>query len=281
MENKDITDPLFRKAVETIDGGRTAELESLLAQHPRLVRERLSFPEKGYFENPFLLWFVADNPIRIPKLPFNITEITSLLIEHIKHLAADTLQEQLDYTLGLVATGRIPRECGVQIEMMDLLINAGAKPGGALGALAQGNVSAASYLIDQGVQLTLPVAVGIERMDDIRPLSATAGKEARLTALTVAAFYGKPDLISFLLALGTDPNGYPEKESGFHCHATPLHQAVSSGSMDAVKLLVAAGARLDARDLLFDGTALGWAQHMRNQGGEYGLIEAYLRGLME
>ena len=276
MENTDITDPLFREAVETIDGGRAAELDTLLAKHPRLVRERLSFPEGGYFKNPFLLWFVADNPIRVPKLPPNITEITSLLIQHVRHMAADTLQEQLDSTLGLVATGRIPRECGVQIALIDLLINAGAKPSGALDALAQGNVSAASYLIDRGAPLTLAVAIGTERVDDIRRLSATAGKEARLTALTVAAFYGKSNLISFLLALGTDPNGYPEKESGFHGHATPLHQAVSSGSLEAVKLLVAAGARLDARDLVFDGTALGWARHMQNDGE----IEAYLQSLI-
>jgi ankyrin repeat protein len=164
--------------------------------------------------------------------------------------------------------------------MMDLLINAGAQPGGVLGALAQGNVSAAAYLIDRGDHLTLAAAVGLERMDDVRRLSATAGKEERLTALTVASFYGKPHLISLLLALETDPNGYPGKDSGFHWHATPLHQAVSSGSLDAVKLLVAAGAKLDAMDRRYEGTALGWAQHMRNENGKYQLIEKYLLGLM-
>lgn len=267
MDNTEITDPLFREAVEAIDRGHTALLERLLTEHPELVRERLSLPGGGYFKDPFLLWFVADNPIRVPQLPSNIAAIAGLLIEHIKLQGTTTLQEQLDYALGLVATGRIPKECGVQTEMMDLLIDAGAKPGGALGALAHGNVSAAVHLIDRGGLLTFAAAIGLERMDDVNRLAVTAGEEERLTALTVASFYGKPHWISLLLDMGVDPNGYPGKESGFHWHATPLHQAVSSGSLDAVKLLVAAGARLDARDRLYEGTPLGWAQHMQTQEG--------------
>ena len=44
----------------------------------------------------------------------------------------DTAQEQLDYTLGLVATGHVPRDSGVQLTLMDHLIDAGAKPGGSV-----------------------------------------------------------------------------------------------------------------------------------------------------
>jgi ankyrin repeat protein len=104
-----------------------------------------------------------------------------------------------------------------------------------------------------------------------------------LTALTVAAFYGKADMITLLLSMGIDPNGYPNSSSGFHTHATPLHQAVSSGSLDAVKLLAEAGASLNARDKMYDGTPLDWAKYMHRDEnfdavvrGNFKRIAAYL-----
>jgi hypothetical protein len=285
MKNSDINDPLFLWAVEAIDSGNISELKTLVAEHPRLVKEKLSIAEEGYFKDPYLIWFVADNPIRIDKLPPNIVEITRLLVQAVKREAPYTYHDQINYTLGLVATGRIPRECGVQIAIMDLLIDAGATPGGGMGALAHGNMEAAQHLINRGGKLTLAAAVCLERMDDIGRLAAVAGPGEKLTALTAAAFYGKAGMIRLLLELGADPNGYPENNSGFHSHATPLHQAVYSGSVDAVKLLVEAGARLDVPDKIYSGTPLGWAYHMQTDENydevgkkNFALIEAYLRG---
>jgi Ankyrin repeats (3 copies) len=284
MENSEITDPLFREAVEAIDSGDIIALEKLLAQYPRLVRDRLNYPPEGYFKDPYLLWFVAGNPIRIDKLPPNIVDVTQMLIGFVKREAPGNTQEQLDYTLGLIATGRIPRECGVQIEMIDLLIDEGAKPGGGLGALAHGNIAAAERLIERGGELTLATAVGLNRMNDVKHLASSANREALLVALTTAAFYGKPDMISYLLSIGAGPNGYPRNNDGFHSHATPLHQAVCSGSLDAVKLLVEADAKLDARDHIYEGTPLGWAGHMQTEVGydeaakkNFALIAKYLQ----
>ncbi|MDB5088472.1 MAG: ankyrin repeat protein [Mucilaginibacter sp.] len=283
MKNSDITDLQFLQAVEAIDSGRINELENIISKHPRLVKERLRTTEDGYFKDPYLLWFVADNPIRNDKLPPNIVEVTSLLIQAVKRGAPDTYLDQINYTLGLVATGRIPRECGVQIAMMDLLIDAGATPGDGMGAFAHGNIEAAQHLINRGAKLTLPAAVCLERIDNIHRLGAEAGAGEKLTALTAAAFYGKADMIKLLLKMGANPNGYPENNSGFHSHATPLHQAVSSGSLAAVKLLVEAGAKLDVPDKIYDGSPLEWAKHMQaddyhDQAARmnFAEIEAYL-----
>src|ERR1700748_1629581 len=150
MKSPGTTDKLFQYAVEAIDSGNITALQSLITEHPFLVKERLKNSEDGYFKDPYLIWFVADNPIRNNKLPPNIADVTRLLIETVKHESPDTYQHQVDYTLGLVATGRVPRECGVQIALMDLLIDAGAKPGGGIGALAHGNIEAAQHLIDRG-----------------------------------------------------------------------------------------------------------------------------------
>jgi len=284
MKNSDITDLQFLQAVEAIDSGSINELESLIYKHPRLVKERLRTTEAGYFKDPYLLWFVADNPIRNDKLPPNIVAVTRLLVQAIKHGAPDTYHSQIDYTLGLVASRRIPRECGVQIAMMDLLIDAGATPGDGIGALAHGNIEAAQHLINRGGKLTLPAAVCLERIDDIHRLGAGASAGEKLTALTAAAFYGKADMIKLLLKMGANPNGYPESNSGFHSHATPLHQAVSSGSLVAVKLLVEAGAKLNVPDKIYDGSPLGWAKHMQaddynNEAARmnFAEIEAYLK----
>jgi len=282
MKNDEITDPVFREAVEAIDAGNITALEDLLIKYPELVSQPLPHPSGDYFKNPYLLWFVADNPIRAGVLPPNIVGITRLLIQFVQQEAAGSMQQQLDYTLGLVVTGRIPRECGVQIEMIDLLIDCGATPGGGLGALAHGNVSAAAHLIERGGTLTLATAVGLDRMDDVTRLVQGADDDEKLVALTVAAFYGNTRMLSFLLQTGVNPNGYPV--GSFHRHATPLHQAVYSGSLDCVTLLVESGAKLDATDKTYEGTPLDWAMYMPTEDGydeaakqRFAEIEAYLR----
>jgi hypothetical protein len=286
MSNADITDPIFLKAVEAVDSGNLEVLQELISGNPRLLTERLPTNEKGYFKDPYLLWFVADNPIRIPALPLNIIEVTRLLVDGLLKTSSDSIQHQLDYTLGLVATGRIPRECGVQIALMDLLIDAGAKPGGGMGAFANSNIEAANHLINRGGILTLPAAICLERMDDVERLLPIASSDQKLTALTAAAFLGQADMVKLLLGHGIQPNGYPDSNSGFHSHATPLHQAVSSGSLETVELLVEAGASLNAPDKIYNGTPLGWAKHMqaepifnKESKHKYALIAAYLKSI--
>jgi hypothetical protein len=284
METADISNPIFLQAVNALDTGQLDELQELVNQHKTRVRDPLiTLNEDGYFKDPYLIWFVADNPIRNPKLPLNIVEITRFLIDAVKREAPDTYQQQVDYTLGLVVTGRIPRECGVQIAMMDLLIDAGATPGGGMGAIAHGNIEAARHLIGRGGEISLASAILLDRKADTDRLMSTANHAEKLTALTAVAFYGKIDMVKYLLDRDTDPNGYPEQGTGFHAHATPLHQAICSTSLDVVKLLVDAGARLDIPDTIYGGTPLGWAMHMQTETSNeiekalYADIAAYLK----
>ncbi|GAA3400036.1 ankyrin repeat domain-containing protein [Paenibacillus hodogayensis] len=263
-------DPLFRQAVEAIDAGDEEALKRLLTVYPRLVRERADCGE-GYFRQPYLLWFVAENPIRNGKLPGNIASVAQLLIGMAQSESPDSLQSQLDYTLMLVSSGRVARECGVQLRLIDLLVEAGAVPDGAvIPALAHRETAAVGRLLKRGATLTLPVAVGLDRTEDVARLAPTAGPEERRLALAAAAFYGHARILGLLLGFGgVDLDAYCP--AGFHAHSTPLHQAVQSGSFDAVRTLVEAGARLDVTDLVFQGTPLGWAKHM-----EQTAIAAYL-----
>ena len=280
MTNSDIIDPLFRRAVEAIDNGDISLLQQLLESNPELVTKRLDTPTEGYFQYPYLLWFVADNPIRHEKLPANIVEISRLLIKFVRQYAKESFQQQIDYTYGLVETGRIPRECGVQIGLIDVLIENGVTPGDAHGALANGNMEAAKHIINRSGKITLTAAVCLNLEADVKRLLPEATIEEKQVALMAAAFYGNPDIIELLIKSGVDVNAYIKK--GFHNHASPLHQAVSSASPEAVKLLVEAGAALNATDKVYSGTPLGWAIYMQTEENDemtkkkYKEIESYL-----
>jgi peptide-methionine (S)-S-oxide reductase len=283
MQNTDIHDALFREAVEAIDSGELASLQRLLQQHPLLVAKRLDTPAEGYFAHPYLLWFIADNPIRHGKLPPNIVDITALLIDYVERYAQETARQQLDYAAGLVETGRVPRECGVQIPLLDLFLAHGVPPGTGQGALANGNIAAAKHLIEKSGRITLAAAACLHRMDDVKRLLPEARAEEKQVALIAAAFYGDAEMVNVLLAAGADVNAYIDR--GFHTHATALHQAVWSGSLETVRLLTEAGADLDATDRVYHGTPLGWVMHMQaeEQDAEkrerYKEMERYLRSL--
>jgi Ankyrin repeats (3 copies) len=287
MDDPEIFDARFREAVSAIDAGDVSTLESLLAAHPRLVGERLGLPGdwlratvgdalKGYFRQPYLLWFVAENPIRNGKLPKNIAQVTQAIIRAAQRERVNSLNEQLSYTLALVCTGRVPRECGVQIELIDVLIDAGATPGQGHDALAHGNLAAAERLVERGAKLTLATAVCLERTDDIARLVREATASDRQNALALAAMNGKAQALAMLIGLGLDLNAY-------HGHGTSLHHAVSSGCLDAVKVLVEAGAGLSMTDKVYQGTPLGWALTYQDEETRadfvkrYAEIAAYLR----
>ena len=55
-------------------------------------------------------------------------------------------------------------------------------------------------------------------------------------------------------------------------NVSALHHAVYSGSLDAVNVLVDAGADLRIADKVHDGTPLDWAEY-----GKHAEIAAYLR----
>jgi ankyrin repeat protein len=255
-----IADPVFREAVSAIDAGDVPTLERLLTAHPRLIRERIEYGE-GYFRHPFLLWFVAENPVRNGTLPKNIAAVAGTIVMAARRERVENLREQLDYTLGLVCSGRVPRECGVQGELIDLLGAAGADPDGALvSALAHRELAAAERLLVRGAQLTLLAAACTERYADVGRLAQAAGPAERQLALAGAALHGRHRSLATLIELGVDVNAY--SPDGFHPHATALHHAVDSGSLEAVDVLVRAGASLTTKDRTYGGTALGWAEHL-------------------
>lgn len=137
MKDAGTFDKLFQQAVSAIDTGDEEKLEQLLDAHPKLAIERLYSPGewitsvigdalKSFFKDPYLLWFVSEDAVRNNKLPKNIANIASIIIQKARSQNTTNLQEQLDYALRLVAWSWVARECGVQIKLLDVLIDAGA-----------------------------------------------------------------------------------------------------------------------------------------------------------
>jgi peptide-methionine (S)-S-oxide reductase len=281
MDGPKMLDELFCSAVAAIDAGDVAELERLVAAHPTLVRDRLDAPGAwlrdkvggaidGFFQKPYLLWFVAEDPVRNGKLPTNIADVTRAIIRAAKREGVQTLREQLDYALRLVSWSWIARDCNVQIDLVDVLIDAGASPdGNPDNALVNGNFAAAGHLVERGASLTLATALCLARWDDVERLGRTASARDRQFAFILAALRGRADALAKMIDLGIDLNA---PSTDLYSHATALHHAVYSGSLDAVKVLVEAGAALDATDTIYAGTPLGWAEY-----GKHPEIAEYLR----
>lgn len=261
-----IEDVVFRHAVDLLDAGDVAGLRAHLKAHPGLARQRVLFEGGNYFRNPTLLEFIAENPVRRGKLPKNIVEVARVILD------AGVERSALNEALMLVATGSVPRDCGVQNALIDLLCDYGADGDSAVEAAAvQGELEAVSALIRRGARVTLPIAAALGRVEEVRCLLPKSDRERRRLAFALAAQFNRVEIARMLLDAGEDPNRY--YPVGGHSHTTALHQAAGFGFEEMVHLLVERGARLDQKDVLWHGTPADWARYAGKKE-----LEEYLRG---
>ena len=249
-----IDDATFRKAVDLIDAGDADSLRSLLQLRPALVHQHILFEGGNYFRSPTLLEFIAENPVRRGTLPPGIIEVARVILD------ANPGQAAKNEALMLVATGSVPRECGVQLPLIALLCRYGADPQSAVRAAAVlDELASVRALLDRGATLDLPVAAALGRENEFARLLSSSTPEERHLSLALAAQFGHASILRSLLEAGEDPNRY--NPPGGHSHATPLHQAAAAGHEEIVHLLVEHGARLDLKDVLWHATPAGWAAH--------------------
>lgn len=254
--NERIDDEAFRQAVDFLDEGNEALLRKHLADHSQLVHQKMIFEGGNYFSEPTLIEFVAENPFRQETLPANIVEIARIILE----AGAKSNQKSLDETVMLVSSGRIVREHGVQEPLIDLLCDYGANPvAGMHSALAHCEVAAVKKLLQRGAPLDLSAAASLDMMADVVRLLVTADTDQLQLALALAAQNNSSKAVTVLLGAGADPNRY--NPPGGHSHCTALQSAIAMGHLEAVKVLVEAGADLTKRDIHHNAPAVVWAEH--------------------
>jgi len=258
----------FEQAVEAVVAGDVTRLKQMIRDDPNLVRAR-----SARFHRATLLHYIAANGVEgvRQKTPANAVEIARLLLD----AGADPdalamMYDNLCTTMSMLVSSAHPAGAGLQADLAELLLDYGAAhkgPGSEwqsdiMTALAFGYWKTAERLAARGAPAdTLPAAAGLGRVEETARLLPTADERSKRIALALAAQHGHADVVRILLDAGEDPNRFcPE---GFHSHATPLHNAISSGRDNVVKLLLERGARTDIKDTIFEGTPLDWAVYCK------------------
>jgi hypothetical protein len=275
----------FESAVEAVITGNVPVLQSLLRQHPELVRARST--RVTHFDPPrhqaTLLHYVAANGVEgyRQKTPKNAVDVAITLLR--AGAEVDALANMYGgecTTMSMLVSSCHPAQAGVQVALVNTLLDFGAAVDdrGAgkwksplMTALAFGYRDTAEALVSRGARVdTLAAAAGLGRLADaVRLLPAACGEDRR-RAMALAAQHGHVDIVRLLLDSGEDPNRY--NPDGNHAHSTPLHQAALAGHDAVVRLLVERGVSLDIKDTTFRSTPLGWAIY-----GKKTEIAEYLR----
>lgn len=260
----------FELAAEAVVDGDTEVLREALRTEPELVRARSARRHRAT-----LLHYVAANGVENvrQRTPPNAVEVAIVLLDAGAEVDAlcDAYDEKCT-TMSLLVSSTHPAEAGVQVALVELLLDRGAAAVGAgtawrstlLTALSFGFPDVAEALVRRGAPADdLPTAAGLGRLEEATRLVDGASPEERHAALVLAAMHGHATVVRLLLEAGADPDRY--NPPMLHAHATPLHQAVAGGHADVVRLLVEHGARLDLQDRIWEGTPLDWALHLEEE----------------
>jgi hypothetical protein len=248
----------FEAAVDAIVHGDIATLMRLLREQPMLIRAR---SEREH--HAMLLHYVSANGVEGYRQisPPNIADITKLLLDAGAEVDAPCYVYEGECTaLGLVATSGPPAVAGVQLAVIDVLLDHGARmdrPGLAgrrdsllRACLANGQGNAAAYLFDRGAPVDFTTAAGVGRLDLVERLFADAGDVSE--GFNYACHYGYAPVVEFLLDRGVDVNVRFKSVTG-------LHVAAYYGRPAIIDLLIQRGADLEPIDETYHSTPLIWA----------------------
>jgi len=256
----------FEEAVDAIVSGDLAGIRKLLSEAPDLVRARSTGEHHST-----LLHYVSANGVEDfrQKTPPNIVEIAKVLLD----AGADVNADSDAYggrctTLGLTATSCHPHNAGVQIPLLELLIERGAiidgpdGYSGVNGCLRNGRREAAEFFANRGARLDLEGAAGVGRLDVVQSfftedgrLKPPATEEQMKDGFAWACQFGRTEVVDFLLEKGM------QVDAKLRHGETGLHWAAYAGHAGIVQLLLDRGAPIDVKDDRYEGTPLDWALH--------------------
>ncbi|MGD0620765.1 MAG: ankyrin repeat domain-containing protein [Bryobacteraceae bacterium] len=259
---------IFETAADAVINGDLPALETLLGENPDLARARSARVHRAT-----LLHYVGANGFENyrQRTPKNAVMIARVLLDAGAEVDALADAYGKSTALALVATSIHPLRAGVQIALLELLLEHGADINGAAGgsnivvaALRNGGGQAAEFLASRGARLDLEAAAGVGRLDLVADLFRNASKAQMEAGFLWACEYGRNDAVDFLLNT-VDPA--TQGDTG----QTGLHWAVVGGQLETIQMLLKRGAPLEARNV-YGATVLGqalWSAFNGEPGTDY------------
>ena len=269
----------FEAAANVVVSGHLPTITRLLREGPALVHARSARAHRAT-----LLHYVAANGVEDvrQRTPGNAVAVARKLID--AGAAVDALAETYgggtgQTTLNLLVSSVHPARAGLQVALVDVLLDAGALVDGPaddgaplLTALSFHYADAADALARRGARLdTISAAAGLGRIDRVRELVDAGGVHGADAArgLILSAALGHADVVAFLLDWGAGIRAADAQ--GF----TALHWAAARGHVPVVDVLLDHGAPLDVRNV-YRGTVLGttlWAaEHLEGTARADGFV---------
>ena len=201
----------FESAVEAIITGDVTTLEQLLREDPELIRARSTREHAAT-----LLHYVAANGVENyrQKTPKNAVKVAEILLKAGAEVDASAeMYGGGDTTLGLVVTSVHPERAGVQIELIEALLEHGAVIDGggrpSNGCLHNDRPQAAEFLAARGARLNLEGAAGVGRLDIVKSyfnddgsLKPPATEKQMKDGFAWACEFGRTSVVDFLLQRG-------------------------------------------------------------------------------
>ena len=252
----------FERGVEAVVGGDIAALELYLHEDPELIRAR-----SDREHHATLLHYVSANGVedQRQRIPPTVVQVARTLLE--AGAEVDALADMYGghlATLELVASSIHPARAGVQVALIELLLDYGAAIDGpseggppVMAALANGRLEAAKTLARRGARLDLVAGAALGCLDVVKGIVAQEGFSREHGAQLERAFlwacqYGQTAVVEFLLQTGVDPTASDEQQQ------TGLHHAALGHQVDVVRMLLERQAPLEAVNA-FGGTVLAQA----------------------
>ena len=259
----------FESAVNAVVAGDVIALNRLLFRYPELIEERSSRPHASA-----LLHYTAANGVEDDRqvTPPNAVEIMQILLKAGADVNATSFAYGTSTTLSLVASSAHPERAGLQIQLIDTLLDAGALMDGALlSALNNGQAKAAGHLVQRGAPIDeLATAAALGRMDLVQKYWNVGAQKQSERAFICACLYGRTQVVDYLLQRGVNPR------AGEDIGQTGMHFAAHAGHLDTIKLLIERKVPLDVLNV-YGGTVLGqaeWSQAHEPKPNHPAIIDA-------
>ena len=258
--------PFLRAALAVVNGD-IETLRSMLEQNPELIKQRSTEQHRAQ-----LLHYIAVNGVEnhLQRTPPNAVDVCRRLLQSGAEVDSpcETYGGDANQTtMNLLVSSLWPHRAGLQGELVDLLLDAGAAMEGPLDdgsplrtALQFGYPATAQVLARRGARVAcLDLAAGLGQTAEVQALwdgRDRCSPDAEYRALILACRNDQVQAVALLLDLGVDIDTHPDPNQG-----TALHEAILWDRPNVVRALLERNADTTIAHGRWQATALDFASY--------------------